>query len=63
MLNPSALARQGVPVHQLVQQEGEFIVIFPSAYHATLDYGDILHHTPYFASSDSEHHSLHGLLP
>lgn len=40
MLNPAILARHSVPVHQVLQEVGEFVVTFPSAYHASVDLGD-----------------------
>jgi JmjC domain, hydroxylase len=39
MLSPRVLARAGIPVHQVVQEAGELVVTFPSAYHANLDTG------------------------
>jgi JmjC domain, hydroxylase len=39
MLSPRILERSGVPVHQVVQEAGELVVTFPSAYHANLDLG------------------------
>lgn len=39
MLSPRILERSGIPVHQVVQEAGELVVTFPSAYHANLDLG------------------------
>ncbi len=39
LLSPRVLARHGVEVRQLVQDAGEFVVTFPSAYYASLDLG------------------------
>ena len=41
MLSPRVLESHGVPVHQLVQEAGELVITFPSAYHASLDLGAV----------------------
>ncbi|KAA8550742.1 hypothetical protein F0562_002426 [Nyssa sinensis] len=38
-LAPSALKSEGIPVHRCVQYPGEFVLIFPGAYHSGFDCG------------------------
>jgi len=39
MISPSLLKNNDVPVYQLVQRPGEFIVTFPQAYHGGFSHG------------------------
>lgn len=39
LLSPRVLGRHGMQPRQLQQEAGEFVVTFPSAYHASLDLG------------------------
>jgi [histone H3]-trimethyl-L-lysine4 demethylase len=39
MLCPSVLTASGVPVYHLEQNEGEFVITFPQAYHAGVNCG------------------------
>lgn len=39
MVAPADLRAQGVPVYQLTQRAGEFIITFPRAYHAGFSHG------------------------
>ncbi|CAD7698303.1 unnamed protein product [Ostreobium quekettii] len=39
MMNPQVLRNCGVPVYEAIQEEGEFVVTFPNAYHAGFNMG------------------------
>ncbi|CAL8073635.1 unnamed protein product [Calicophoron daubneyi] len=39
LINPSVLAKAGIPTRKIVQRSGEFIITFPYAYHAGFNMG------------------------
>mmetsp|Transcript_28994 Transcript_28994/g.40393 ORF Transcript_28994/g.40393 Transcript_28994/m.40393 type:complete len:599 (+) Transcript_28994:11-1807(+) len=39
LVTPNLLKGHGLPVHRTVQEEGEFIITFPKAFHAGFNYG------------------------
>jgi JmjC domain, hydroxylase/jmjN domain/C5HC2 zinc finger len=39
MVSPAVLMKHGVPVYRLLQEPGEFVVTFPSAYHSGFSHG------------------------
>merc|ERR1719206_1659194 len=39
MFSPSKLKALGVPVYQILQQPGEFVITFPQAFHGGFSYG------------------------
>jgi hypothetical protein len=39
LMSPTVLARENIPVHKLVQEEGEFVLTFPYGYHAGYNIG------------------------
>ena len=39
MISPELLARRGVKVHKVVQEERDLIIVFPHAYHAGFNHG------------------------
>ena len=49
---PADLAAQGVPVYQINQRAGEFVITFPRAYHAGFSHGFNVAEAVNFASTD-----------
>ncbi|KAF5729995.1 lysine-specific demethylase 5B isoform X2 [Tripterygium wilfordii] len=39
MLNPSVLQKNGVPVYNVMQEPGNFVITFPRSYHAGFNFG------------------------
>ena len=42
LLSPSTLQQHGVHVTWALQKEGEFVVTFPAAFYANIDFGEDL---------------------
>ena len=51
-LSPSALKSEGIPVFRCVQNPGEFVLVFPGAYHSGFDCGFNCSETANFAPLD-----------
>ncbi|KAK4802792.1 hypothetical protein SAY86_000995 [Trapa natans] len=39
MLNPSVLQQNGVPVYNIIQEPGDFVITFPRAFHSGFNFG------------------------
>ena len=51
-ISPSLLVKQGLPVYQIQQGPGEFVITFPKAFHAGFSYGFNVGEAVNFATSD-----------
>jgi len=52
MLCPSVLMASGVPIYHITQNEGEFVVTFPQAYHSGINHGFNIAESVNFATPD-----------
>merc|ERR1712029_386810 len=52
MMPPNLLVKHGVSVSRCIQEEGQFIVVFPKAYSSTINTGYSVSESVYYATND-----------